>query len=612
MLPLLLPVTLVTAQPAVRALDDATTSRTTAEPVIDADQFRAVCHRLQQATVRIEPSGDRASGVLISRCGLIVTVAHAVPENMVAGQMLVPVRLINHPTMGASVLAIDAKLDLALLQLNLSSDEALPANAEPLNFEDDLARAAYIATASGMTPPVVACGFPGRELEFLNPPVRLGHIVFSDEHTLRSTCQLTVGDSGGPLISVRGKLLGINRRIGLGIDNNHHIPLAHVLAFLQAQVDLPSFEQSQALRKILKPLSSESPAADHNSKMDAAHNAVISIPDAAKSAFRNYSVRIELPEHSGQPKDPLDVETASARGLQWKHVAQGTIVGPHTIATKLSLLQGATTCRCKTFDDTWLDAVLTARFVEQDLAILHTQTSLQVQAAIKPRRTRIDQRSPDDAKTTEVLPLQSCTLAVTRSVSGHLRPGIISRVAHIEPPAMGRLGVSVSLRPDNDGANLVIDDVSPNTTAAIAGVQQDDRLLTCNGQSVSTIDQLSEVLSNVQPGDWIQLTVLRHGQKLQLSGILTPDPSRMFARDEFLDGRSGPLSNRRNGFASVLQHDIPVLPADCGGPVIDFEGRLAAINIARRGRESTLALSLEAILQLIAEESEKRQPPEQD
>ena len=188
-----------------------------------------------------------------------------------------------------------------------------------------------------------------------------------------------------------------------------------------------------------------------------------------------------------------------------------------------------------------------------------------------------------------------------------MRPGIISRVSHVEPRVNGRLGVSVSLRAGSDDAHLVIDEVSPNTTAAIASVKQGDRLLTCCEQQVTTIDQLSEVLSHVQPGDWIPLTVLRDAQELQLSGMLTPDPARMFARDEFLDGRSGPLSDRRNGFASVLQHDIPMLPADCGSPLVDFEGRLVGINIARRGREATLALPIQAILTLIAKHSDNPQ-----
>ncbi len=603
MLLLLQLVTTVTGHQALWGADEAPTTDSAVDTVVDAEQFRAVCQRLRQATVRIVSSGDRASGVLISRSGLVLTVAHAIPENAVARRFTIPVQFANQATVDAVVLGLDSRLDLALLQLSLPHGKAVPSSVEPMSFADGLTLGSETGASSASPAWTVACGFPGRERELLSPPVRLGQIVFSDSQTLRSTCQLTVGDSGGPLISVQGKLLGINRRIGLGIDNNHHIPLAHVLAFLKIQSERNDINLPQVQREILQLLPPDPPApqSDHHSRPEATLVPVIRIPKATRLAFRNYCVRIELPD---QPNDAVDSHAAAAPSAgrrAWKQVALGTKVGQDTIATKLSLLQGAMTCRCTTFNGNQLDAVVISQFVEQDLAILKTQNGMDTGPA------PADQRSPEAGKATTALPVQSCELVVTQAVSGEMRPGIISRVSHVEPRVNGRLGVSVSLRAGSDDAHLVIDEVSPNTTAAIASVKQGDRLLTCCEQQVTTIDQLSEVLSHVQPGDWIPLTVLRDAQELQLSGMLTPDPARMFARDEFLDGRSGPLSDRRNGFASVLQHDIPMLPADCGSPLVDFEGRLVGINIARRGREATLALPIQAILTLIAKHSDNPQ-----
>jgi serine protease Do len=63
----------------------------------------------------------------------------------------------------------------------------------------------------------------------------------------------------------------------------------------------------------------------------------------------------------------------------------------------------------------------------------------------------------------------------------------------------------------------------------------------------------------------------------------------------------GDLSKRRSGFPVFLQHDTILKPKDCGGPVVDLDGKAIGINIARAGRTDTLALPSEAIQPLLAE-----------
>jgi serine protease Do len=61
------------------------------------------------------------------------------------------------------------------------------------------------------------------------------------------------------------------------------------------------------------------------------------------------------------------------------------------------------------------------------------------------------------------------------------------------------------------------------------------------------------------------------------------------------------LSNRTNGFPVVLQHDSVVLPTDCGGPLVDLQGRVIGINIARAGRVESDAVPSETIRPLLAD-----------
>ena len=59
------------------------------------------------------------------------------------------------------------------------------------------------------------------------------------------------------------------------------------------------------------------------------------------------------------------------------------------------------------------------------------------------------------------------------------------------------------------------------------------------------------------------------------------------------------LSNRRGGFPTILQHDTVLKPADCGGPLVDLDGKCVGLNIARAGRTETYAIPSEDLLAML-------------
>ena len=64
-------------------------------------------------------------------------------------------------------------------------------------------------------------------------------------------------------------------------------------------------------------------------------------------------------------------------------------------------------------------------------------------------------------------------------------------------------------------------------------------------------------------------------------------------RSEFQNNLGGRLSVRRFGFPVALQHDTVLRPDDCGGPVVDLDGRVIGFNIARAGRTESYAIPTE-------------------
>jgi len=59
------------------------------------------------------------------------------------------------------------------------------------------------------------------------------------------------------------------------------------------------------------------------------------------------------------------------------------------------------------------------------------------------------------------------------------------------------------------------------------------------------------------------------------------------------------LSDRRDGFPEFFQHDTVIKPQDCGGPLVDLEGKAVGINIARAGRTESYAIPTESVLEMV-------------
>src|SRR5439155_21464335 len=73
------------------------------------------------------------------------------------------------------------------------------------------------------------------------------------------------------------------------------------------------------------------------------------------------------------------------------------------------------------------------------------------------------------------------------------------------------------------------------------------------------------------------------------------------------------LSNRRGGFPFILQHDTVLKPKDCGGPLVDLDGKVVGINIARAGRTESYAIPSEKVQALLEDlNSGKLAPPKEE
>ena len=103
------------------------------------------------------------------------------------------------------------------------------------------------------------------------------------------------------------------------------------------------------------------------------------------------------------------------------------------------------------------------------------------------------------------------------------------------------------------------------------------------------------MVGEMYPGDVLQLRVQRNATTFELPAKLGRFSEFDEALAEFDDFIGGQLSQRRTGFRRVVQHDTALLPSNCGGPVIDVQGRFVGINIARAARTTSYLLPADEI-----------------
>jgi serine protease Do len=156
----------------------------------------------------------------------------------------------------------------------------------------------------------------------------------------------------------------------------------------------------------------------------------------------------------------------------------------------------------------------------------------------------------------------------------------------------GFLGIRVA--PTKNGVKVA--QVIPRSAAARAGFEEDDIILAVAGTPVTDQESLFKALAKKRPNQVVAVKVKREDEELELKPKLDKRP---MDRSDFQNQLGSKLSDRRTGFPVILQHDGVVRPTDCGGPVVDLDGKVIGINIARAGRTETYAIPAEAVKPLL-------------
>ncbi|MDX1926048.1 MAG: trypsin-like peptidase domain-containing protein [Pirellulaceae bacterium] len=181
------------------------------------EQQAKVAAVIDQVTVNVQQGSAQGSGVIVSGDGYILTAAH------VAGKpgRQAWVRFSDGRRVEAKTLGMDRNNDAGLLKI--VEPRSTPWPHATRGRSENLKEGQWC----------IAAGHPGGWQPKRGSVIRVGRILSikgrsssnAMANTLFTDCTLIGGDSGGPLFTLEGKLIGIHSRIGTDMEDNMHVPI---------------------------------------------------------------------------------------------------------------------------------------------------------------------------------------------------------------------------------------------------------------------------------------------------------------------------------------------------------------------------------------------------
>jgi len=186
--------------------------------------------------------------------------------------------------------------------------------------------------------------------------------------------------------------------------------------------------------------------------------------------------------------------------------------------------------------------------------------------------------------------------------------GVVSVPARAIPDApkillRNRAVVGVVL--DQSAKNARVQEVTPNLPAAKAGLRPGDVILSVGVEKTPISNDVNRSLGKYKPGDKVTLEISRKNETMKLNAELVSSDQMAPKMDgnqlTHLSEAGGTVSKRHNSFPIALTHDTVLQAAECGGPVVDLDGRAIGLNIARADRTATYAIPAATARKMIAD-----------
>lgn len=533
-------------------------------------QIQAAIKKILPATVAVETARSAesasyegfASGVLISPDGLVLSQHHVTHDETSRPGDERQVVLYDGRRLTARLLGADATLDISLLQI-------VGAKELPFAAARDGARVA-------LGDYVLKLGHPGGYREGRPPVVRLGRVLYAGPTHSITDCAVTGGDSGGPYFSLKGEL------VGLASDSGGPYPIRITHASRRPFVQVQMTNMAPILRRL--------PEMKDGKLWDLDFDRVL----AARAEYKDCTILAARDWSQGRESLAVwNPPCLNTRGsvvevlLRNVPVALGTVVDDEGfVLTKASEIANAVQCRLA--DGTLVEARVVGFDPAFDLALLKLSGSGFDAIDFSGRETSEAGRlltAPDHRGKPiawGIVSVPTRDLAESAKVDFQFAPWTGAMPA-CRPEIVARRGSS---------GQIVVAHTEGN--AERDGIRVGDVIRSCDGQTISDPQQIERLGVDRRVGDVIPMEVLRDGRRievhLQVEPIVKAKASpRIFSYRSF----------RRDHFPTVFEHNLPLGLDECGGPLVDLDGRFLGITIARVNDHGCMAIPANVIEELL-------------
>lgn len=224
------------------------------------------------------------------------------------------------------------------------------------------------------------------------------------------------------------------------------------------------------------------------------------------------------------------------------------------------------------------EAKVLKRFPQRDLALLKINAK-----NLRSVRFQIEE------------PALGSILTASGAESEPLGIGLLS----VPGRAMSKVGFIGIQAAEGDGGVLIARIVSGGA-AEQAGLKENDVITSLDDEKVEDPISFGGLIRGRKAGEEVRVGYLREGEPGELKVTLKERKIRDSVQDDPRMKLSlGRLSEKTGGYPDVIQHDIPLPPELCGGPLFNLNGKCIGVNVSRAGRTKTYAIPADEIVELL-------------
>ena len=218
------------------------------------------------------------------------------------------------------------------------------------------------------------------------------------------------------------------------------------------------------------------------------------------------------------------------------------------------------------------------RFPQRDLALLKIDAE-----NLRPVRFQADE------------PPLGSILTATGAMGEPLGIGLLS----VSGRAMAKVGF-IGIQAGESDKGVLIEKIVEGGAAAAAGLKDKDVITAFDGKKVDDPVAFGHLIRGRKAGETIKLEYLRDEKPGKATVKLKERTMRDNVKnDPRMKLTLGDLSEKTSGYPDAIQHDIPLPPELCGGPLFNLKGKCIGINVSRAGRTKTYAIPADEILQML-------------